>query len=129
MDRKMIGIGAMLVIGMIAIMGIAFAQDSRTVPATGVIDANNEGVCDNTDNCPYRSQAGGFVDSDGNGVCDNAQSGSCPYANQTDGFVDANNDGVCDNIANCPMHQNIGGCHGAEECPRIREGFKGRCHQ
>ena len=129
MDRKIIGIGAMLVIGMIAIVGIAFAQGSKTVPVTGVIGANNEGVCDNAGNCPYRGHAGGFVDSDGNGVCDNAQSANCPYANQTGGFVDANNDGVCDNIANCPMHQNIGGCHGSGGCPRMKEGFKGRCHQ
>ena len=103
MDRKIIGIGAMLVIGMIAIVGIAFAQDSKTVPATGLIDANNDGVCDNADNCPYRDQAGGIVDSDG--------------------------DGVCDNAANCPMYKTNGGCHGSSECARHAGGFAGGCHQ
>jgi len=107
MDRKIIGIGigAVLVISIVAIMGFAFAQDSKTVPATGFIDADNDGVCDN------------------------AKSGSCPYANQAGGFVDADNDGVCDNAANCPMHQNRGGCHGSEGCPMIKEGFRGGCHR
>jgi len=82
MDRKIIGmgIGAVLVISLVAIMGFALAQGSENkVAATG--------------------------------------------------FVDADNDGVCDNAANCPMHQNKGGCHGSEGCPMMKEGFKGGCHR
>jgi hypothetical protein len=103
MDRKIIGIGigAVLVISIIAMMGFAFAQDSKTVPATGFIDANDDGVCDNAGDCPYKEQAGGFADADG--------------------------DGVCDNAANCPMHQNRGGCHGSGGCPMMKGGFKGGC--
>ena len=106
MDRKIagIGIGAMLVIGLVAIMGFAFAQEPKAaITPTGFVDANNDGICDN------------------------AQSGNCPYANQTGGFVDANNDGVCDNAANCPMHQNKGGCNGG--CARHAAGFAGGCHR
>jgi hypothetical protein len=105
MDRKIIGIGigAVLVISIIAMMGFAFAQDSKKVPATGFIDDNDDGVCDNAGDCPYKEQAGGFVDADG--------------------------DGVCDNAANCPMHQNRGGCHGSEGYPMMKEGFKGGCHR
>ena len=88
MDRKIagIGIGVMLVIGLVTIIGFAFAQDTETAPATGFVDADNDGVCDHAGDCPYREQAGGFVDAD--------------------------NDGVCDNAANCPMHQNGRGCNG-----------------
>jgi len=105
MDRKIagIGIGAMLVIGLVAIMGFAFAQNSETVPAARFIDADNDGICDNAGDCPYKEQAGGFVDAD--------------------------SDGICDNAANCPMHQNRGGCHGSEGCPMMKEGFKGGCHR
>jgi len=108
MDRKImgIGIGAVLVIGLIATMGFAFAQASeKKVAATGFVDADNDGICDN------------------------AQSGSCPYANQTGGFVDTDNDGVCDNAANCPMYNSNGGCHGSSECARHAGGFAGGCHQ
>jgi len=105
MDRKIagIGIGAMLVIGLFTIMGFAFAQNTETAPATGFVDADKDGVCDNAGNCPYREQAGGFVD--------------------------ANGDGVCDNAANCPRHTATGGCHGSEGCPRMKEGFRGGCHR
>jgi len=105
MDRKIIGIGigAVLVIGLIAIMGFAFALDSKTIPATGFIDADNNGVCDNA--------------------------GSCQYANQAGGFVVADNNGVCDNATNCPMYNANGGCHGSEGCPMMKGGFKGGCHQ
>jgi len=105
MDRKIIGIGmgAMLVISLVAIMGFAFAQNSETAPTTGFIDADNDGICDNAGDCPYKEQAGGFVDAD--------------------------SDGICDNAANCPMHQNRGGCHGFEGCARHAAGFEGGCHQ
>lgn len=105
MDQKIagIGIGAMLVIGMFAIMGFAFAQNSGTAQTKGFIDADNDGVCDNAGDCPYKEQAGGFADADG--------------------------DNVCDNAANCQKHMNRGGCHGSEGCPMIKEGFKGRCHR
>ena len=104
MDRKMtgIGIGAVLMIGLLAIVGFATAQKSDAVDSTRFIDVDNDGVCDNAGSCQYKDQAGGFAD--------------------------ANGDGVCDNIANCPMHQNTGGCHGSEGCPRMKEGFKGGCH-
>jgi len=104
MDRKVIGmgIGAVLVIGLLAMIGFVSSQEAKAA-SVGFVDANNDGVCDN------------------------AQSGNCPY--HATGFVDANNDGVCDNAANCPIHQNIGGCHGSEGCPRMKEGFGGGCHQ
>ena len=106
MNRKIagIGIGAMLVISLVAIMGFAFAQDSTgTPPTTGFVDADNDGVCDNAGNCPYKDQAGGFVDADGNGVCDNA--------------------------ANCPRHTATGGCQGAGGCGTHSTGFTGGCHR
>ena len=108
MDRKLmgIGIGAMFVIGLIAIMGFAFAQDSKAIGVTtGFIDVNNDGICEN------------------------AQSGSCPYTNQTGRFVDANNDGVCDNAANCPMYNTNSGCSGSGGCARHSTGFAGGCHR
>ena len=107
MDRKIIGIGigAVLVISLVAIMGFALAQGSENKVA-----------------------ATGFVDADNDGVCDNAKSGSCPYANQAGGFVDADNDGVCDNAANCPMHNTNGGCGGSGGCARHAGGFTGGCH-
>lgn len=103
MDRKIagIGIGAILVIGLFAIMGFAFAQDQDTAPANGFVDADGDGVCDNAGDCPYKEQAGGFVDAD--------------------------NDGVCDNAGSCPMHQNGGGCNGG--CGRHSAGFTGGCHR
>jgi hypothetical protein len=106
MDRKIIGTGAaILVISLVAIMGFAFAQEPKTaITATGFVDANHDGICDN------------------------AQSGSCSYANQADGFVDANNDGVCDNAANCLIHTVNGGCHGSGGCARHSVGFTGGCH-
>jgi hypothetical protein len=105
MDRKIAvtGIRAVLVISLFAITGFAFAQGTETAPAAGFVDANNDGVCDNASDCPYREQAGGFADAD--------------------------SDGNCDNAANCPMHQNRGGCHGSEGCPMMKEGFKGGCHR
>ena len=107
MDRKIIGIGvgAMLVISLVAMMGFAFAQDTKTVPATGFVDANNDGICDNM------------------------QSGNCPYRDQVGGFVDADGDGVCDNAANCPMHTANGGCQGSGGCARHSAGFTGGCHR
>ncbi len=123
MDRKIagIGIGAMLVISLVAIMGFAFAQNSNIAPATGFVDADGDEVCDN------------FADVDGDSICD--------HKGQRDGFADADNDGVCDNAENCPMHQDnkrsmqkdhnkrMGGCHGSEGCPKIKEGFKRGCHR
>jgi len=108
MDRKIIGIGVgtVLVIGLFTIMGFAFSQEPKAISTpTGFVDANNDRICDN------------------------AQSGSCPYANQTGGFVDANNDGVCDNAANCPMHNANVGCSGSGGCTRHAAGFAGGCHQ
>jgi len=103
MDRKIvgIGIGAMLVISLVAIMGFAFAQNTETAPATGFVDADNDGICDNAGSCQYKEQAGGFVDADG--------------------------DGVCDNAANCPRHTATGGCNGG--CGRHSAGFTGGCHR
>ena len=108
MDRKIIGIGigAVLVISLVAIMGFAFAQAPKsTVSATGFVDADNDGVCDN------------------------AKSGNCQYANQAGGFVDADNDGVCDNAANCPLHNANGGCTGSGGCAGHSAGFSGGCHR
>ena len=105
MDRKLIGIGigAVLVVSLIAIIGFTFAQEQRpTVATPGFIDADNDGVCDNAGNCPYASEAGGFVDT--------------------------NDDGLCDNAANCPMHNANGGCHGTGGCTGHASGFVGRCH-
>jgi len=100
MDQKLIGmcIGAMLVIGLFA--GLSVTMESALA----------------------QEAAAGFVDADNDGICDNAQSGNCPYKNQANGFSDADGDGLCDNAANCPMHQNRGGC------PRMREGFNCGCH-
>jgi hypothetical protein len=108
MDRKIIGIGigAVLVISLVAIMGFAFAQQPKSVVA-----------------------GTGFVDADKDGVCDNAQSGNCPYAKQAGGFVDADKDGVCDNAANCPKHDADGGCHGSGGCPGHTGGVTGGCHK
>jgi len=105
MDRKIagIGIGAVLVIGLFAIMGFAFAQNAQMATRAGFIDADNDGVCDHAGDCPYKEQAGGFEDADG--------------------------DGVCDKAANCQKHHNRGGCLGSEGCPKMKEGFKGGCHR
>ena len=104
MERRIIGIGigAILLISLVAIVGISLAQNSEKAPATGFIDADNDGVRDNAGDCRYRNPAGGFVD--------------------------ANGDGVCDNAANCPMHQNRGVCHGSERCPGMNAGAEGGCH-
>ena len=61
MDRKIagIGIGVMLVIGLVTIIGFAFAQDTETAPATGFVDADNDGVCDNAANCPMHQNGRG----------------------------------------------------------------------
>lgn len=101
MDRKIFGIGtgAILVVSLIAILGFVFAQNSEK--GTGLVDADNDGVCDNAEDCPYKDRVGSFVDADG--------------------------DGVCDNAANCQMHKNKFGCHGTEGCPAHTEGFKGGC--
>lgn len=123
-----IGIGAMLVIAFFMMIGFAFANNDETVQATYLMGEDNEGVCDNADNCPYGGQADGFVDSDSNGVCDNAQSGSCPYEKQAGGFVDADNDGSCDKAGNCPAYKNGRGCHGSGGCPMMKEGFRGGCY-
>ncbi len=105
MDRKLagMGIGAMLVIGLVTIMGFAFAQGPETTQATEFVDVDGDGVCDNAGDCPYKGQVGGFVDENGNGVCDNT--------------------------TNCQKHQNRGKCHGSEECPRMKEGFRGEYHR
>ncbi len=105
MDRKIvgIGIGAILVIGLLTLTGFAFAQGTETVPAAGFVDADEDGVCDNAGDCPYKEQAGGFADAD--------------------------EDGVCDNAGDCLRHQNGRGCHGAEGCPKMKDGFRGRCHR
>lgn len=105
MDRKIagIGIGAMLVIGLVAIMGFAFAQGAETAPTTGFVDDDNDGICDNAGDCPYKEQAGGFVDADG--------------------------DGICDNAANCQKQHNKNRCHGSEGCLKMKEGFKRGCHR
>ncbi|MFH0874512.1 MAG: hypothetical protein V1859_01125 [archaeon] len=108
MDRKIIGIGigAVLVIGLVAIMGSVFAQNTRSEASAGFNDADNDGLCDNagSGNCQYRNQASG-------------------------GFVDADGDGNCDNAANCPMQNANGGCCGTGGCQRLKEGFKGGCHR
>ncbi len=122
MDRKIavIGIGAMFVVGLFATMGFAFAQETENAPATGFVDEDSDDVCDN------------FVDGDGDGVCDNK--------GQREGFADADGDGECDYAGDCPMHQDkersmqkyhkrMGGCHGSEGCPKMKDGFKEGCHR
>ncbi len=105
MDRKIagIGIGAMLVIGLFATMGFAFSQNTGTSPASGFIDTDGDGICDNAGDCSYKEQAGRFLDVDG--------------------------DGICDNAADCSMHQNRDGCRASEDCPRMKEGIRGGCHR
>lgn len=105
MDRKIIGIGigVMLVISIIAVMGFAFAQEPQTTTSKDLVDADN------------------------NGICDNAKSGNCPYANQAGDFVDTDNDGACDNAGNCPMHNPNGGC--ASGCAKHSAGSTGGCHR
>jgi len=68
MDRKVvgIGIGAVLVISLLAIVGFALAQGSENkVAATGFVDADNDGVCDNAANCPMHNANEGCHGSEG----------------------------------------------------------------
>jgi hypothetical protein len=110
MNQKIMGIiaGIIIAIAIIGAAGFVYAQQ--------ITNKSNDVV----------TKATGFIDSDNDGVCDNAQSGSCSYRGQAGGFVDADNDGVCDNAANCPMHNSNGGCHGSEGCPMRNKA--GGCH-
>ena len=104
MNQKILGIVAGVFITLIVLGGFAF------VNAQGAVDKTSK-----------------YTDKDNDGVCDYAQSGECPYKGQSAGFIDTDGDGVCDNMANCPMHQNKGGCHGSEECPYGKVG-RMNCH-
>ena len=106
MNQKILGIVAGVFITLIVLGGFAF------VNAQGYVDKTSK-----------------YIDEDSNGICDYAQSGECPYKGQSAGFIDSNGDGVCDNMANCPMHQNKGGCHGPEGCAGHSAGFVGGCHR
>ncbi len=115
MNEKIVGmsIGALLIVALFASIGVAFAQDSEGAP-----DSETEAVS-------AAAPGAGYVDADDDGVCDNA--GDCPYK-ESGGFADADGDGVCDNSDNCQMRQKKGGCHGSEGCIRMKDGFKGGCH-
>jgi hypothetical protein len=54
------------------------------------VDADGDGVCDNTGERP------GYVDEDGDGVCDNQ--GIRGFRGYGRIFVDADGDGICDNF-------------------------------
>ena len=75
--------------------GICDNTGSRCV----YVDANGDGICDN---CGARHGhwagcGGAFVDADGDGVCDNC--GYYPWCGGAGGnFVDADGDGICDNF-------------------------------
>jgi hypothetical protein len=104
MNQKILGIVTGICIALVVLGGLAFVNAQMSADRTSK-----------------------YIDEDNNGVCDYAQSGNCPYQNQSGGFTDANGDGICDNMANCPMHQNKGGCHGSEGCP-YRTAGRMNCH-
>jgi len=104
MNQKILGIVTGICIALVVLGGLAFVNARMSADRTSK-----------------------YIDEDNNGVCDYAQSGNCPYQNQSGGFTDANGDGICDNMANCPMHQNKGGCHASEGCP-YRTAGRMNCH-
>jgi hypothetical protein len=61
-----------------------------TLTIGGCIDADQDGVCDNVDNCPGVANAD-QADADGDGKGD-----AC------DPCTDADKDGICDDVDNCP---------------------------
>ncbi|MFK8009523.1 MAG: peroxidase family protein [Saprospiraceae bacterium] len=65
-------------------------------------DTDNDGVCDNQDNCPTTMNSD-QMDSDGDGIGDVCDTHNNPCANLGG---DTDNDGVCDNQDNCPTTMN-----------------------
>ena len=76
------------------------------------VDADEDGACDETDNCPGVSNDQTDSDGDGDGdACD-----TCPL----DANNDADGDGVCGNVDNCPTIPNpdqSNGCQVEQTCP------------
>ncbi len=97
-----IGTGAVLMVSLLLLTSLVFAQESETAPTTRFVDADNDGVCDNAVDCSHKEQASGFVDADNDGVCDNAA--NCPNHQRED----------------CARHASAGGC--------ARHKTAGRCH-
>ncbi|MCD6206467.1 MAG: hypothetical protein J7J06_00565 [Methanosarcinales archaeon] len=89
--RTMTGI---LIVALVALSaGVAAAQYGHG-SSTQYVDADGDGICDNSGDRP------GFVDSDGDGVCDNncgRGRGGCGCGGNGN-FVDEDGDGVCDNF-------------------------------
>lgn len=103
-----IGVGAVLVLSLIAIMGFAVAQNNENVQIASGFDTNTV----------ESSVAASSVNTCANG-------GSCGCGKKATGFVDANNDGVCDNAGTCAMNAQKGGCSG--NCGGSCGGSAGSC--
>jgi hypothetical protein len=87
--RIMTGI---LIVALVAVSaGVAAAQYGQGgAGGAQYVDADGDGVCDNSGDRP------GFVDEDGDGVCDNNCGRGCGGNGMN--FVDEDDDGICDNI-------------------------------
>ncbi len=123
-------LGAAFIVLMACVAGFVMAQTQADSPQqTTPAIAGDASLASEE---PSTGEAGcvdcpGFQDTDGDGACDT--SGDCPHKEEAGGFADADGDGACDNAADCPMHHYKGGCHGAEGCPRMKEGYRGGCHR
>lgn len=94
-----LALAAVLLIGGVITVHAATTPMGPCTQQECLVDADNNGVCDNRADCPMGNQKDCFVDANNDGTCDNRE--SCPMSNQKDCFVDANNDGACDNRESC----------------------------
>ena len=83
-------------------------------PACGCPDADNDGICDADDRCPYDAED----DADGDGICGDED--VCPY----DAGNDADGDGICGDEDNCPgvANEDQVDCDGDGEGDACEEG-------
>lgn len=93
------------------------AAEQGAPRASGYVDADGDGVCDNYASGGNGRHHGAYVDADGDGdgICDNYGTGT---GGRHGAFVDADGDGVCDNYGTgqCPGAGNAvqNGHHGAD---------------
>lgn len=107
-----------------ACKGVA-TKAATTTSTTKVVDSDNDGIPDLTDECPYvagKAEFFGCPDSDGDGIGDSkdkcpfeagvASNGGCPEVAQV---KDSDNDGVMDSEDRCP---DVAGPASNNGCPR-----------